>query len=123
MAKQPCFVEAVNEETAACLSRAWVIMRIMKAVQIGLGEVSVRRRRIVPSTKEGEPPIEIEFEETAINLSAAIRNLELLGRELDRREANQKLAANRNRPAERTVDPNRLIAGFITGPKPGEKKN
>ena len=112
-------------KAAVCLSRAWVIFRQMKAVQIGLGEVSVRRRKIVPSTKEGEPLIEIGFEEQGLDLGAALRNLELLRKELDRREADVKLAADGDRPTEarRTVDTNKLLEGFTTGPGPHAKKN
>ena len=96
---------------------------MMKAVQIGLGEVTVKCRRTVPSTKEGEPPIEIEVEETVLNLSAAIRHLELLSKELDRREADLKVAADGPKPAERTVDTNKLLEGFTIGPGPDAKKN
>ncbi len=94
---------------------------MMKAVQIALGEVRVMRKQKRPDP-DGGPPIEVEVEETVLNLSAANRGLELLGAEVTRSAGEMVLVSKRDETT-RKRDPNRLIAGFITGPKPGDREN
>ena len=113
----------LEEQAVSVLSRAWVTSRMMKAAQIALGEVRVLRKQKRPDP-DGGPPIEVEVEETVLNLPAANRALELLGHEVTR-SADEMALVGESKPTEarRTVDTNKLLEGFTFGPGPDAKKN
>ena len=113
----------LEEQAVSVLSRAWVTSRMMKAVQIALGEVRVMRKQKRPNP-DGGPPIEVEVEETVLNLPAANRALELLGHEVTRSAGEDAVLVGKSGPAEprRTVDTNKLLEGFTVGPGPPKDK-
>ena len=73
-----------RHEAAACLCRAWVIVRLMKATQIAMGEIGVVTRSEVKA--EDGKTMKTVTSETTTDIRAALRPLELLTKEVDRRE-------------------------------------
>lgn len=66
----------------AVLSKAWVIERLMRNVQIAMGEETIKQKMARKNKESGEVEV-IEVEVTDRDTAGANRGLELLGKELN----------------------------------------
>jgi hypothetical protein len=81
----------VDDEATAVLNRAWVIERLMRVAQIGLGEAPTNVTVI--GTKGEDTRTEVAY---APHLSSATRALEVLGKEVERVEAQRPKPDDKN---------------------------
>ncbi|MEK6216189.1 MAG: terminase small subunit [Boseongicola sp.] len=116
-------IDPVKGEAVAVLSRAWVIFRHMRSVQIAMGEIEVVEKTEVIAADGRKTKTTIR--KTTHDPVAAHQHLKSLAAELDRRDANLALAAKDDNPATtRAVDLTKLVEPFtvMRAPK-GKAKN
>ncbi len=114
-------MEDLERQRSSILTRAWVTSRMMQVAQIALGEIAIRRK-MQDFDKETGEQIEVEVEETVLNLSAANKALELLGHEVSRVAAGGDAVRAIGAPG-RSVDTDKLLEGFTVGPGPKDRKH